>query len=412
MNSRKILVCISPYVPFDGIDHAGGEFLYRHLNAMSRDYEVRIIAPAYPENCVAFQKLPDFISACTLLSTARGKAIWKPIVSVDRVIRGIGYDPLFLRAFKKSDVATGDVRQAAVVDLQWTQSAVLTKVVRQLNGRASIILTVHDVLHQKWFREASRKSVPFFRRGYCLVRGMRTKAAEKRLFAGPDAVFGFSREDRLRIMRTCPSVNAIFLPPPLWDKDMPASEEEVVQLDEVRNFGRVLFVGAMSRRENDDAARWFVSEIWPKVLEEVPSAHLMVVGSNPSSSLLRAGSNTVTITGYVEDLSNAYKSSALFVAPLRSGAGVKFKVITAMLWGLPVVSTTVGSEGIGEERFYVGVSDDSGRLAEFVVAGLTDLDTRQRVSRAAFRWAHYQYSSDAYRAAVLRAIGKESDSPV
>ncbi len=118
----------------------------------------------------------------------------------------------------------------------------------------------------------------------------------------------------------------------------------------------LVFVAHFKRPVNDDAALWFLREVWPSVERAVPGVRLRLVGADASDTLSAEAARwpSVTLTGFVDDRGAEYRAAALAVVPLRRGAGVKFKTIEALLHGAPVVTTPVGAEGVeGPDLFAV-----------------------------------------------------------
>ncbi|MBW1947332.1 MAG: glycosyltransferase, partial [Deltaproteobacteria bacterium] len=109
----------------------------------------------------------------------------------------------------------------------------------------------------------------------------------------------------------------------------------------------LMFIGGYEHRPNEDAMVYFVEDIFPLIRKEIPGIRLFVVGNKPSERVLGLASDNVEVTGYVKDVSPYFKQSRLFVSPLRYGAGMKGKIGQSMSFGLPVVTTEVGAEGIG-----------------------------------------------------------------
>jgi glycosyltransferase involved in cell wall biosynthesis len=110
--------------------------------------------------------------------------------------------------------------------------------------------------------------------------------------------------------------------------------------------GSVVFVGQMSRRENEDAAVWFIDSVWPEVVRACPHARLTIAGADPSPQLYRRQNAHVSVTGYIENISEVLGTAALSVAPLRMGSGIKMKVVQSIEAGVPTVATPVGAEGV------------------------------------------------------------------
>jgi GT2 family glycosyltransferase/glycosyltransferase involved in cell wall biosynthesis len=107
-----------------------------------------------------------------------------------------------------------------------------------------------------------------------------------------------------------------------------------------------LFIGGFEHTPNVDAMLWFCAEIMPKILRKLPAAKLHIIGSKMPESVRTLASRHVVAHGYVENVEPFFESCVLSVAPLRFGAGVKGKTNQSMSFGLPVVSTSIGAEGM------------------------------------------------------------------
>jgi glycosyltransferase involved in cell wall biosynthesis len=109
---------------------------------------------------------------------------------------------------------------------------------------------------------------------------------------------------------------------------------------------RVTFLGGLHWPPNAQGILWFRNEIWPRVRREAPGAVLTVVGKNAPAGLKDSPDASLEVTGYVEDTSAYLGETAVFIVPLLAGGGMRVKILDAWSWGLPVVSTTIGAEGI------------------------------------------------------------------
>ena len=135
---------------------------------------------------------------------------------------------------------------------------------------------------------------------------------------------------------------------------------------------------------NADALRWLAQKVVPLLRERVPYARIAVTGANPPESLLEYASAALQFTGYVSDLSELYARARVALSPLRFGAGVKIKTIEAIQYGLPVVSTKVGAEGLDiASKDALVVRDDARRFADEIATTLTDPAVWERRYRAA-----------------------------
>jgi len=166
--------------------------------------------------------------------------------------------------------------------------------------------------------------------------------------------------------------------------------------DVSRDPRTVTFVANLDYRPNIDAIEWLVSEIWPAVVASVPDAELVVVGANPAPSVLAAVERSGgALHPNVPDVRPYYWRSAVAVAPIRSGSGLRNKVLHAMACGAPVVATSTAIEGIraraGRDLF---VADDPTSFATAVIQTLQDRGAAAQRANAAVALLE-PYRSDA-----------------
>ena len=136
---------------------------------------------------------------------------------------------------------------------------------------------------------------------------------------------------------------------------------------------RVTFLGGLHWPPNADGVRWFAEHVWPSVSRAVPKATFTVIGKGSARALDSNPPARIDVRGYVEDLRGLLAETAAFVVPLRTGAGMRVKILDAWCWGLPIVSTTVGAEGIdvapGEN---ILLADDPSAFADALVRMLRE----------------------------------------
>lgn len=144
------------------------------------------------------------------------------------------------------------------------------------------------------------------------------------------------------------------------------------------------FLGAMSVAHNENAARHFIEDIFPTVLEQVPNAQFMVIGGGASEELKSLSSEHVIFTGRVDDVRDYLEKCKVFVCPMKFGSGIKTKNLEAMAIGLPVVTTSIGAENIdARDGVEWIVEDDDKRLAEQIVSLVLDSGRRIQMGKRA-----------------------------
>lgn len=145
----------------------------------------------------------------------------------------------------------------------------------------------------------------------------------------------------------------------------------------------ILFVGDFKYFANQDALRFLAKEIWPLIKRKTPDAILRLVGKNLNPYVKSLASKEIIVDDQVEDIRQAYNSADVFIVPMKIGSGTNIKVLEAMASGLPVVSTSVGAEGIEMEKGKeIIIGDESEELANSVVELLVDRDKRQKLGLA------------------------------
>jgi len=398
--SRDVRIAsISPYMPFRGIPHAGGEYYRRHVELAARGHDVVVICPRTADNETAMvhEKNPPY-----------GRVLVTPVSRVHRAAGAREHSLLsravpflavrsFWRGLLGDDDALAALRSADRIELQWFDAIVLAARLRKLVPATPLIAVFHDVVSQGQARALAAHKAPLRSRLLAFLRLLLAVPLEKRALNVLDRAVVLSEKDKLLLQRRRGRAEIVVVAPPLDDVDMPQSPRPApVPAPEV------LFVGALWRMENEDAARWLLDEIWPLVRSAVPGARLTIAGGGPSPELERSAGryDDVELTGYVKSLSPHYARASVVVAPMRLGAGVKLKSVTAMLWGVPVVATAVGAEGVAGPDVFVAVEDDGVAFAKAIIQVLTAPDSVSDVLARAHEWSHATYSAQSY----LRAL--------
>ena len=147
----------------------------------------------------------------------------------------------------------------------------------------------------------------------------------------------------------------------------------------------LVFVGGLTWFPNYDAVRYFCAEVLPRVAAEIPDVTLTVVGKSPSRNSIRdvADNPRVRLTGLVDDVRPLIAEAAVYVVPLRVGGGTRLKILDALSMGKPLVSTSVGCEGLDvEPDKQLLVADSAEHFAGQVIRLLRDRELAQRLGRS------------------------------
>ncbi len=167
------------------------------------------------------------------------------------------------------------------------------------------------------------------------------------------------------------------------------------------------FHGTLGHPPNVDAARFLVERIAPCVWAAVPDARIRLVGRHDRRVGVLHAPPRVTVTGYVEDISEELARADLVVVPLRYGGGTRLKILEAFAHGIPVVSTSIGAEGLGvRDGVELLIGDDPEEFAGKCVRALTDPLLRRRLVEAARMTYLTRFRSDRIENTVAQlAVG-------
>lgn len=122
----------------------------------------------------------------------------------------------------------------------------------------------------------------------------------------------------------------------------------------------LVFTGSMDWLPNEDAMQYFINDVMPLVRQTVPDLRLTIVGRSPYPSLVELAQRdkNITVTGRVDDVRPYIEEATAFIVPIRIGGGTRLKIYEAMAMEKPVISTTVGAEGLpvrdGKELMLAG----------------------------------------------------------
>jgi glycosyltransferase involved in cell wall biosynthesis len=165
---------------------------------------------------------------------------------------------------------------------------------------------------------------------------------------------------------------------------------------------------------NQEAVRFFMDEVWPRIFAQIPDARMTVVGRAPPEALVDASrrfGDAWTFTGFVDDVRTYMCGAAVSVIPMRIAGGTRLKVFESMAMGPVVVSTRIGVEGLPvASGVHCEVVDDPAGFAAAVVKLLRDGEGRAAMSRSAREYVQQNFGYQVAAHAFERACGLAIDS--
>jgi len=228
------------------------------------------------------------------------------------------------------------------------------------------------------------------------VEARRSKGLELDLARSSDQVWCASESDKRAISDAVAEKRLVVIPTihPLRDRGKPPELRE-----------GLLFIGHLGHRPNSDAVNYFMREIYPLIKEVLPSVIFYIVGSGASPEIESYNSATVRVIGYVPDINPLLNDVRVFVAPLRFGAGVNGKIGEALSYGLPVVTTSIGAEGVGlTSGENAMIADDPREFAKNVIRVYRDMDLWRRLSDSGYKHIENHFTPEVVGQRIEAAL--------
>ncbi len=245
--------------------------------------------------------------------------------------------------------------------------------------RCPSVLFQHNVEAMIW-RRHQEVETNVLKKLYLHGQWQKMRSFERDVCRRFDSVAAVSREDRETMQRDYALENVHDIPTGVDIEFFRPSDTAISEENSL------VFTGSMDWLPNEDAIRYFTEQIMPLIKKELPGVKLTVVGRNPYPGLLglskRDGS--IVVTGRVDDVRPYMEQAAAYVVPLRIGGGTRLKIFEAMAMEKPVVSTTVGAEGLPvRDGVELLLADTPDAFAKSVIAVLSDQALARRLGQQA-----------------------------
>ncbi len=288
-------------------------------------------------------------------------------------------------------------------DLVWAERVYsIPMLPASLKGR--IVIDLDDLEHRSFGRQPGLKKVHHMTPLYWL-EFLKLRRVERGLHLLPYEFVVCSELDR-KTLGAGPKLRVI--PNGI---DMPAGEATPVP---AQSEPVLLFVGNMSGPPNIDAVNFFCRSVLPLIRRKAPDVTLFIVGSDPSPEVRRLhNGESVVVTGTVPEVSSYLRRAAAVVAPIRFGGGTRIKILEALAHGRPVVSTSMGAEGLElEDGKHLLIADSPSAFADACVRLLQDEGLRDQLGREGFQQVRNRYQWSTVERMVHDLVRNTDSQPV
>jgi glycosyltransferase involved in cell wall biosynthesis len=231
-----------------------------------------------------------------------------------------------------------ELMQSGEIDLCVADFLVTTPNV-PMNQGIPVVFFAHNVDHVMWKRLCRASSLAWMR-PVLEIEWRKVRRYESKVCRQAALTVAVSPQDRKALEESAPTAVIRAIPTGVdidYFKPNGASEKPA----------SLVFTGSMDYYPNEDAIRYFMNDVLPIVRREFPHIDVTVVGRDPSQSLREAAKTSgVELTGRVPDVRPYMNEASVYIAPIRVGGGTRLKIYEALAMGKPVVSTTIGAEGL------------------------------------------------------------------
>lgn len=226
------------------------------------------------------------------------------------------------------------------------------------------LLRAHNIEHRIW-QHLAKETKPLTKRIYLNWLADKLQEYEINAMHDFDCIAAISEDDKKNFEALGCSVPIQVVPFGLDILELPPASQGPVS--------HVFHLGAMDWRPNIQGLKWFTSQIWPLVIQSIPNARLCLAGRNFQKDASWLDVPNVQVKGEVENAWDMMTSDGIMIIPLLSGSGMRIKAIEAMAGGRPIVSTSIGMEGIqGINREHFHIADSPETFASCIVELLTN----------------------------------------
>ncbi|MBI4682552.1 MAG: glycosyltransferase [Nitrospirae bacterium] len=381
------LLIVTPFFPRAKVHHAGGKFVYELIKALSRRHKVHLLSRIEPGEIKYVSEMEEFCEDIRIFRFG----------TPDRSnpLRTLFITMSYLRLALMANRLIRD-HIFDIIQVEHSETGLLMK----KTAHSVMILDAHDVISKPAGRRhlAARGAL---QRCIGWLKWQIIKKMEVHITGKFDHVFTRSAMDRDIILDLCPDVKVSVVPHLVMS---PAPADNITKEE-----NSILFVGAMGRDVNIQAALFICKKILPLVREKIDNVKIYIAGHNPPDEVrvLADESAHVVVTGFVHDLAFYYRRAAIFVSPIFIGGGIIAKNIEAMSYGLPVVTTAIGNEGIkavpGQDLI---TAETAGEFAGAVISLLKDHNRMQLIGQNARKYFENNFDMDSIINKVERIYGE------
>lgn len=366
---------VTPFLPYAGVGHAGGKIIFDYIKALSERHDIFLLSRAEPKEFKHLEEIKSYCKDIRILKFSKPSEK-NPFQAFFIIISYILLGLKANRMIKKN--------KFNIIQVEYIETGLMIK----RSSSTPMVIEVHDVI-SKVANRRYLNAKGFWQKNINFLWWKAMKCLENYILSKFDKIFVLSKKDHDTLLNINRSFNISIIYPPV------GLSINTISINVPKELLTLLFVGDLSRDLNVQTIDYFYKSIFPLIKKEIPEVKFYIVGNNPQKKIksIAQEDNSVIVTGYVDKVELYFSKCSVFVSPLLVGGGIIMKNINAMAAGLPVVTTTIGNEGIlAVPDRDILIADEPKDFAKKVIMLLKDKEKYNEISQNGKKFVIERYS--------------------
>lgn len=387
---------ITPYLPYPLL--SGGQTRsYNLIKNLAKKHDITLFA--FIREDEERNYIPELEKYCAKVKVFKRRKAWSPI---NIFLSGITPYPFLVSIYLSQSVKKAVAQELSEEKYHLIHAETFYVMPNIPETNLSKVL-VEQTIEYAVYKHYVQHEAPWFLRPLLWIDVQKIKRWEKHFWQQAKRIVAMSESDKQSILELSPNLSVDIVPNGV-DVDWFSEKEQKKQ-------GKiVLYAGYFKWLQNREAALYLVSKVWPKIRKEVNGASLWVVGRGMSDEIRGLARKDIKISENIDDIRDAYANADVLLAPIKGPGGTRLKILEALASGTPVVTTSVGAEGLDvQDGKQALIRDSAPELARATIKILKDKSLANSLASEGKRLVANLYSW-AVSAQKLDKIYKEAAS--